>query len=365
MKDWESSLTNILFNPRISEKDKKIFNSLPQKGNFASHVWIATSGTSGHTKFVALSKEAMLISANAVNKHLNSSSSDIWMLAIPNFHVGGLAIWARAFLSGAKVIDLKPQQEKWDPYLFWNGVKNSKVTLTSLVPTQIYDLVSKQLPAPSFLKAVIVGGGGLSLSLYNQAAQLGWKLLLSYGLTECASQVATTTGKEEEFGYGSLLSHIEIKTDSEGYICLKSPSLLTAYGFVQNNIIQINDPKQNGWFKTEDKGELRGNALKVHGRSSDFVKIGGESCSLIRLRAILEDLKRTQNFSFEIVITAKPDERLGQVIHLYTEENSLSLIEDLVKQFNAVVLPFERIRKINIVKKIPYSPLGKILYGKL
>jgi len=361
---WESSSTTILFNPRFPEQERQIFATLPKTENFESHIWVATSGTAGRCKFAALSKKGILISAKSVNKHLNSCYSDTWIHMLPDFHVGGLGIWARAFLSGASVLDLKSKQEKWDPHIFWNAAVGSKATLTALVPTQIYDLVSNQLPAPPTLRAVIVGGGNLSYSIYSQGLTLGWKLLPSYGLTECASQVATATA-EEEFGYGALLSHIEAKTDSEGYIYLKSPSLLTAYGLIENGAIQIKDPKQDGWFKTEDKGELRGNTLKIHGRSSDFVKIGGESCSLIHLRTVLEELKRSQNLLIDIAINATPDERLGYAIHLFSEECPARLLEDFVKQFNAIVLPFERIRKINFVKKIHRSPLGKILYSEL
>lgn len=360
MNNWNCSLTKVLFNPRLSESERQLVAILPKTGEFESHVWITTSGSTGHSKFVAISKKGILASAKAVNFHLNSCSSDIWIHALPDFHVGGLGIWARAFLSGASVVDFKSKQEKWDPEVFYSIAQNSKATLTALVPTQVYDLVSKQIPAPPTLRAVIVGGGNLSSSTYNQGLELGWKLLPSYGLTECASQVATAT-PTNEFGYATLLCHVEVKIDSEGYISLKSPSLLTAYAIIENNSLQIIDPKQNGWFKTEDKGELKENTLKILGRSSDFVKIGGESCSLIHLRTVLE--KITQNLNINATLLASPDDRLGKIIHLFIEKSPSA--ENLVNQFNAQVLPFEKIRKVTIVKKIPRSPLGKILYKDL
>lgn len=363
--DWTSSSTEVLLNPRLSTEDKKLFSSsLPRNDEFKSHVWIATSGSSGLTKFAALSKTAILTSANAVNEHLESGASDCWLHMLPDFHVGGLGIWARAFLSGAKVVDLKSSLSRWDPACFYQTLIESKATLTALVPTQIYDLVSRNLRPPASLRAVIIGGGGLSPALFEEVENLGWNLLPSYGLTECASQVATAK-KGGALGYGSLLSHVKVKIDEEGYIEIKSPSLLSAYCLLDNGKVSLVDPKEDGWFKTEDKGEINEDGLlKVHGRGSDFVKIGGESCSLVDLRMVLDEVISEESLVADVVIAAVPDARLGHVIHLFSDKNNEDL-KSLVENFNVKVLPFARIREIKYVEKIPRSPLGKVLYSQL
>src|SRR5207253_1068669 len=90
---------------------------------------------------------------------------------------------------------------EWNPARTVKKWKDRKVTLTSLVPTQVFDLVSANLTAPKNLRAAVIGGGALDPSLYLKARELGWALLPSYGLTECASQVATASldslGKKE------------------------------------------------------------------------------------------------------------------------------------------------------------------------
>src|SRR5688572_32857682 len=91
-----------------------------------AHVWLATSGTSGALKLTALSKKALLASAASVNRYLQSDSRDVWCCVLPTFHVGGLGIYARALLSGARVVS-----ETWDPARF---AANREITLASLVP---------------------------------------------------------------------------------------------------------------------------------------------------------------------------------------------------------------------------------------
>ena len=151
---------------------------------FKGHIWLATSGSSAQShhevKWAALSKEGLLISAAAVNDHLQSTSKDIWINPLPEFHVGGLGIFARAYLSKATVIDYFTLEEgKWNAIKFHGLANECSATLTSLVPAQVYDLIIQKLRAPSQLRAVIVGGGALSENLYYQALEYGWKLFLA------------------------------------------------------------------------------------------------------------------------------------------------------------------------------------------
>ena len=40
-----------------------------------------------------------------VNRHIEATESDTWFNVLPLFHVGGLSILVRAFLSGASVVN--------------------------------------------------------------------------------------------------------------------------------------------------------------------------------------------------------------------------------------------------------------------
>lgn len=369
--DWLSAKTHILTNPRMLPNEQRgIHEQLKQFSHLQGHVWVASSGStavsSDGIKWVALSKAAILSSARSVNAHLQCQPEDLWITALPNFHVGGLGIWARSFLAQVSVIDCLSIQDKWNPALFCEMAHLHGCTLSALVPAQVYDLVVQKHPAPDSLRAVVVGGGKLAKSLYQKALKLGWKLLPSYGLTECSSQVATaelidTSSDYEPHANLKILPHVQVNIDAHGYICLKGDSLLSGYVIKEGRDLSFIDPKKNGWLTTEDKGQVEGEGhfLHIMGRQSNFVKIGGESSDLSRLDSILEELKFKKSISIDMALVALPEERLGQVIHLAVVEQA-SCIQMLIADFNCCVLPFERIRAVHVVEEIPRTALKKL-----
>jgi O-succinylbenzoic acid--CoA ligase len=357
--DWESSESEVLINPRLSEQQQQFAKTLLSHfSSLKGHFWIATSGST-QLKWVALSKNAVLASAKAVNKHLEALSEDVWINPLPLFHVGGLGIMARAHLSHSKVIYA---EEKWNEKAFHELIQTSGATLTSLVPTQVHDLVKSSLESPKSLRGVIVGGGRLNETLYKQAIALGWPLLPSYGMTESASQVATASLNSPVL---KVLPHLKVKVNEENRICIQGDSLLTGYAVFNAQRPEFIDPKMDGWFLTEDVGQItKSGELEISGRLKDFVKIGGESVHLGRLENVLEEVKRVLKLTIDCALIAVPDARLGHVIHFVSVESNLDL-QRLLDRYHEQVLPFERVRKVHVLKEIPRSPLGKLLLNSL
>ncbi|MGZ3773797.1 MAG: AMP-binding protein [Pseudobdellovibrionaceae bacterium] len=372
-----SEENEILLNPRWPKDEFEQLFSLARKvqdeRGFSGHVWIATSGSTAEsiagTKLVAISKQALRNSATAVNLHLHSQSSDVWAQVLPTFHVGGLGIEIRAALSGTKVISAL-YEHRWNVDHFYEILKNEKCTLSALVPTQIYDLVSRSYKAPESLRAVVVGGGAFDPELYRKARELNWPVLPSYGMTETASQIATATldtlKVHGDFPDISLLSHAEAERNEEGFLKVKASSLFTCYAQNTRQGIRHWDPKIENWFTTEDKGEVICGNLIIEGRSKDYIKIGGEGTNLARLRSVLEScaLAFNTDWASRLALLDVPSQRLGSEIHLVSllgqDETS-----HLVNIYNEKVLPFERIRQAHSFKEIPRNELGKILWGQL
>ena len=334
MIDWTSRESHLLLNPRMPREEReRLERAVPV---LERHIFVATSGTTGAMKLVALSKDAVLASARAVNERLEARPNDIWCCVLPRFHVGGLGIYARAYLSGSRVLEME-----WDPDAF----VQRGATLASLVPAQVHDLVRANRQPPDAMRQILVGGGSFDPGLQRKARELGWPVLASYGSSECASTVAVEN---------VVLSHLEARQDGDGRIALRGASLLTGYVFDNGNFV---DPKVDGWFLTEDFGEINGRTLRVIGRAADFVKIGGESVDLKRLDRILDEVRGQA----DAAIVAVPDDRLGSVIHLAATTD----VTGLVEAFNAQVLPFERVRGLHRVQQIPRSTLGKLLRLRL
>lgn len=349
MIDFHSRETHLLLNPRMPEDERVRLEELSRVATLDAHVWIATSGTTGALKLTALSKEALLASAAAVNAHLEARARDAWCCVLPTFHVGGLGIHARALLAGARVVSME-----WEARRFAEACSAESIAFSALVPAQVSDLVRERLAAPRPLRAIVVGGGALSDALFYEARQLGWPLLRSYGMTECCSQVATASYESDEL---QVLPHLEVRTTADGRLAIRGASLLTGYALFDGDTPRFVDPKVDGWLVSEDLGSVDGRVLRVEGRRGELVKIGGESVDLKRLDRILDEVLRTTGG--DAAVFAVPDERLGFVIHIAATRDGIA------DEFASRVLPFERPRAVHRVAAIPRSPLGKLLRAKL
>ncbi|KYG67175.1 o-succinylbenzoate--CoA ligase [Bdellovibrio bacteriovorus] len=374
--NFESADNEILLNPRLPKADfeslYRLASCTQEDRSLKGHVWFSTSGSTAESaasvKLVAISKTSLLASAMSVNRHLQVTAQDKWTQVLPHFHVGGFGIEARAFLSRSAVIPALNEQ-RWDAEHFYNIVKSEHCTLSALVPTQVYDLVLAGYRCPQSLRAVVVGGGILEKDLFMKARELGWPVLPSYGMTETASQIATASLdslKALEYPAMKLLSHAKARTNDEGFLEVQAESLFTCYAQNLSEGRFTWDPKIDGWFTTEDQGEVHGGVITVQGRKKDYIKIGGEATNMARLRSILDQvaLKMDASWPLKVTLIDVPSDRLGTEVHMVSHL-SPEQTEKLINQFAMDVLPFEKPRKIYYVDKIPRSDLGKILWSEL
>ena len=274
---WHSSDTVVLANPRdlVAVDEAEVIRSwIPSQAELSGHMLFRTSGSTGKGKWVALSKRALLASAQAVNEFLGSTPSDRWLRALPLFHVGGMGIAARAFLVGCDVYDL---DAKWDVRNFYSYLGDQKITLTSMVPSQLADLVALKLISPADLRAVLIGGGRLSDKTYQQAIELGWPIRETYGMSETSSQVATSESGRRDL---KILPIWQVQSDDSGKLELSGPPLLTGYVDCENGQCFLEDLRDSGWLVTNDLGYVEGENLVVRGRVDRCVKVLGELINL-------------------------------------------------------------------------------------
>lgn len=364
--DWTSKKSHVLAHPK---SDKPLFR-LSQGPDLSGHLWVSTSGSESGSqgRWVALSKEAFLAAAHSVNTYLELTAYDRWVNPLPLFHVGGLSVEARAYLGRFEVLHFHP--DRWDAKGYYELLQEHQATVTSMVPTQVFDLVSLGLKSPSSLKFVLVGGAALSNPLYQRARHLGWRVLPSYGMTEsCGAVAAAPLESLKEMKAPSLepLSHTQIQTEN-GFIKLFGPSLLTGSLVQDAKGFHFIDPKEQGWFTTQDQGEVQGQRVWIKGRASEVVKVGGEFTHLARLQQILEEIFAEEGevgASKYALLVASPSDRLGHQIDLVVAEAYQNQAAHWVERFNQSVLPFEKIRQVHTVLEIPRNEMGKVLRGSL
>ena len=330
------------------------------------HLLFATSGSTGSGKWVALSKEAMLASARAVNEHLGASDEDVWLLALPDFHVGGVGVFARCFASSCGLVELAG---KWSGQGFYQVACEASVTLSALVPTQLVDLVNLGLRAPASLRALLIGGGRLDDRIYQKAVALGWPVVETYGMTETCSQVATA-----ELGSRSLrlLPLWQAELGEDGRLRLQGEALMSGYvSLVDSERGKYELVRQEDWYVTSDVVELAGDSLVVIGRADRCVKILGELVNLAAVECALMDSVVSLDLAAEglsasgVAVVVVPHLRMGYEMVLCCTAADVDTMERALAHYHLSCAPFMRVRELCTVGEIPQSALGKVRYAKL
>ena len=315
------------------------------------------SGSEGRPKWVGLEKEAFLISARAVNAHLRATAEDRWLCALPLNHVGGFSIHARCFASGAKVVTLPVP---WDARAFAEACAAECITLTSLVPTQVHDLVTQNLRAPESMRAVLVGGGVLSPALRVRAEELGWPVQTTYGMTETASQIATEAGADRM----EVLPHWQVSVDETQTLTVRGPALARGYATREKDGVWRWEPIDPALgLRTRDRVELTTEGervwLRFLGRQSGLLKICGELVSLEALQNRLDQAALDLGLRGKALMVPLPDERRETRLVIVTEDDNEKMQARLLAAYNSDALPHESVLSLRHLPTLPQTPVGK------
>lgn len=239
----------------------------------ATVMW--TSGSAAEPKAVLHTFGNHYYNALGANKNIPFEPGDRWLLSLPLYHVGGLSLLFRAVLGGGTIVLPQPG------YKLTEEIIKHRITHLSLVATQLYRLLETPEELPSLkktLKAVLLGGGPFPHSLINKARNLQLPLYKSYGLTETASQVTTTsrTDYPDRLGTsGRTLEYRQVKISDNNEILVKGAILFKGYLEPQGLKVPI---AEDGWFHTGDCGHIdKDGFLMVTGRKDNMFISGGEN----------------------------------------------------------------------------------------
>jgi O-succinylbenzoic acid--CoA ligase len=326
------------------------------------HILFETSGSSGVPKQVAISKRALLVSAAAVNRHLQITPESCWGLALPLQHVGGVGVIARAYEAGCA---LKIFHPRWEAAAFERWLGEGAVTHTALVPTQVYDLVKARLTAPGSLRAVVVGGGLLDSATGQAARRLGWPVLASYGMSETGSQVATQGLDALASIYQPwplpLLPIWETRTAPDSQLELSGPALFS--GYVSNGRFA---PRIGAWHATADRVILEDRTITLLGRADSLVKILGELVDPEAIERELLFLSGGALIPGTFAVIPVPDERSGNsLIPIFESGTAPAVIASTLASYQSEAPGFRRLGPGLVIDKFPRSGLGKLRRGDL
>ncbi|NUN63800.1 o-succinylbenzoate--CoA ligase [Pseudanabaena biceps] len=360
--------------PHLAEKQSShatLYNQVPVIDSEHIQGIFYTSGTTGKPKSVPLTYGNHYHSAIASAERLEMQPDDNWLLCMPMFHVGGLAIAWRSVISGF-CLTLLP---KFDEQNVLEAIASERVTLISLVPTMLERLLQDdQWQNLQKLRGILLGGAPASLDLIERCLSLNLPIMPTYGMTETASQITTLLPHEVSLkrgSSGSALSGMHLRVmDLEnverelaigeiGQIMVRGANVMRGYlNQSQNNYIQDN------WLPTGDLGYLDGDRyLYLVSRRSDLIISGGENIYPSEIEAILS----THPAIAEVCVVGMSDRDWGQIVAAvvvlkapFAEANlTVTDIRDFCEQQS--LARYKLPKTIFIWKSLPKSASDKIL----
>jgi o-succinylbenzoate---CoA ligase len=275
---------------------------------------IYTSGTSGRPKGARITYGNLWFAAIASALHLGHHSKDVWLAAMPLFHVGGLAILFRCVIGGVPII----LHERFQPENALAAIDEG-ATLLSLVPAMLQRMFDAQGGGswPPGLRCVLLGGSAAPPRLIEETVRRGIPIAPTYGLTEATSQVTTmlpdqTSHKPTSSGVPLPLTEVRIVVEAGvappgevGEIEIRGPTVIASY--IGDHSPEPSD-LNNGWFRTGDLGYLDGDGyLYVVDRRDDLIVSGGENVYPAEIERVL----RQHRSVLDAGVIGVPDESWG------------------------------------------------------
>jgi O-succinylbenzoic acid--CoA ligase len=251
-----------------------------------------TSGSSGKPRGIWHSLDAHIANARGAAGLMPLQPGDGWLLSLPMHHVSGFSILIRCLLSGAAVVfpDRALPLEK--------QVSDPAVTHLSVVSTQLLRLLDAGADL-SGLKAVLAGGGPFPEKLIARAIQSGAPIHLTYGMTEAASQIATSgrlVQVPSPLHCGRPLADREVRISDEGMIQIRGP-------MVSPDVLD-----GEGWFSTGDLGRFdSGGNLVILGRLDRMFISGGENIQPEAIEVLLSGVPGIER----VAVVGVPDADFG------------------------------------------------------
>ncbi|KAA1419509.1 AMP-binding protein [Nocardioides humilatus] len=228
---------------------------------------VATSGSTGAPKRVALRRRAVLASVEASARRLGATGP--WVLALPPTYVAGIQVIVRSLVAGHEPVLL--ERDGWPEAEGW---------FVSLVPTQLGRLLDDESAVAALGRAhtVLLGGGPIDPALRARAGAAGVRVMATYGAAETAGGCVYD---------GLPLDGVAVAVGEGGRIRIGGPTLFEEY--VDEPALTA-ETLVDGWYRTSDAGRLdEDGRLQVLGRVDDVVVSGGVNVPAVAVAARLRE----------------------------------------------------------------------------
>jgi long-chain acyl-CoA synthetase len=327
-----------------------------------------TGGTTGRSKGVMISHDALSASAWAAMSTSYLQTLRTVLLPLPLSHVYGLMVSVMTLHApdpGTSVL------MRWfDPVGWLRLAADYRVNASPLVPSMLQILLQQPLEDYDLSALIRLSSGAAPLP--RQVAEDFARRLPhveiaeGYGCTETAAIISTSpVGAARAGSVGRPAPLVEVRIErpdssqaapgQDGEICVRGPMVMTGYWHAPDETAQV---MRGGWLHTGDVGKLDADGfLYIVDRIKDLIIRGGYN---VYPRDV-EDVLVAHPDVVAAAVVGKPDPRLGEEVVAFVQLRAGATTEpgELVdyarRHLSAVKYP----REIRIIDAIPLTSVMK------
>ncbi|KQZ85261.1 AMP-dependent synthetase [Microbacterium sp. Root166] len=345
-------------------------------------VLLHTSGTTGKPKVAILRHRHLTSYVLGSVDFLSSDPGEAQLVAVPPYHIAGVAGLLTALYSGRRIVYLP----NFDAAEWVRIAREQRITHAMVVPTmlaRIVEVLERTGETLPDLRNLSYGGGRMPLAVVTRSLELlpHVDFVNGYGLTETTSSIAVLGPDDHRQAIasedpavrrrlgsvGRPLPSVELIAcddsghvlgpDERGELWVRGPQVSGEYSHSS-----VTDA--NGWFHTNDAGWIDADGyVFVDGRLDDVIVRGGENLS----PGEIEEVLTAHDAVAEAAVVGVHDNQWGEVaVAAVVAAAGREVTEDELKRWVASQLRSTRVpERVLFREALPYNETGKLLRRSL
>ena len=291
------------------------------------YVVVKTSGSTGVSKNLVLSKQKMISSAKATGTFFKLPENTNALLCLPSNYIAGKMMLVRAMVLGWNLHVVAPGK---------NAISHDDTDydFVAMVPYQ----VQYSLKSLNKIKKLIIGGAAISKKLNDQLQGVDTEVFATYGMTETISHIAVRriNGLAKSNNY-TALPRVRFSLDKRNCLMIDAPEV-SVEKVISNDVVKLISPT----------------SFEYVGRIDHVVNSGG-------IKLFPEQIEEKLAFYIDrpFIIASEKNETLGEQLILIIEDATTQENSDFKEAFLSLS-SYERPKKIYTFSKFPFTETGKI-----
>ncbi|MFC4944309.1 class I adenylate-forming enzyme family protein [Pseudonocardia sp. GCM10023141] len=342
-------------------------------------VLLYTSGTTSAPKAAVLRHRHLLSYLFAAVPFGESAETDATVVAVPPYHIAGVANLLSNLYSGRRIVYL----DGFTPTGWLETVRKEAATHAMVVPTMLARIVAEADGRPAdtpSLRTLSYGGAKIAPSIIAQALEIfpTTGFVNAYGLTETSSTIAVLGPEDHREAVNSADPAVRARLGSAGKLVPgtiaeirddagarfpagTSGSLWVKGDQVSGEYLAADSPLDaDGWFPTRDRAYFdQAGYLFIEGRSDDTIIRGGENTAPAEIEAVLMQHPAVG----DAAVVGVPDPEWGhRIAAVVVAEEGVALDLEELRAFARVRLRTAKTpEQWEAWPELPYTTTGKLL----